>query len=95
MIPLHGSGLAQLGVTAEAASGGRYDTSRRWSRALWDHPDRPDGIVYRSRHDDSAFSIALYDRARNRLRLASDRSLIEDLDLLSGLLKRYKLGLTS
>ena len=95
IVPLHGPALAQLGVTAEAASGSKYDTSRCWSHALWNHANRPDGIVYRSRHDDSALSIALFDRAKAKVRLLSDHSLVGDLELLSGLLKRYRLGLTN
>ena len=36
--------------------------AQRWSRALWEHPQQPDGIIYRSRHDPSKVCAALFDR---------------------------------
>ena len=94
LVPVHGPSLARLGVTAELASGIDYRASRFWSRALWEHSDEPDGILYRSRHDDSALSVAVYDRAKDGLVIVGDRSLSEDAQQLAGLLRRYGLGLT-
>ena len=94
LVPIHGPSLARLGVTAELASGSDYAASRLWSRALWEHSDKPDGILYRPRHDDSALSVALYDRAKDGLAIVGDRSLSEDAQHLARLLKRYDLGLT-
>ena len=37
LVPMHGSNLARLGVTAELASGSDYVGSQLWSRALWEH----------------------------------------------------------
>ena len=51
LVPVHGSSLARLGVTAEVATGGDYVLSQLWSRVLWEHSDQPDGILYRSRHE--------------------------------------------
>jgi hypothetical protein len=95
LVPLHGSSLARLGVTAELASGSDYDGSQLWSRALWEHGDRPDGILYRARHDDSALCVALYDRAKDALAILRDVSLAEGPQQLAGLLRRYGLGLTN
>jgi hypothetical protein len=95
LVPIHGPSLARLGVTAELASGSDYAGSQLWSRALWEHSDKPDGILYRSRHDDSALSVAVYDRAREGLAIIGDRSLCEDAQQLSRLLRRYGLGLTN
>ena len=95
LVPNHGSGLARSGVTAELASGSDYAASQLWSRALWEHSDQPDGILYRSRHDDSALSVAVYDRAKDGLAVAGDRSLTEDAQRLARLLRRYGLGLTN
>jgi hypothetical protein len=94
LVPIHGPSLARLGVTAELASGSDYVASRLWSRALWEHSDQPDGILYRPRHDDSALSVALYDRSKDELAVVGDRSLSEDAQQLAGLLRRYGLGLT-
>ena len=95
LVPIYGAGLVRLGVTAELASGSGYGDSQLWSRALWAHPDKPDGILYRSRHDDSALCVAVYNRAKNGLAIVRDDSLTEDSRQLARLLKRYGLGLTS
>lgn len=95
LVPIHGSSLARLGVTAELAAGSDYALSQLWSRVLWEHSDRPDGILYRSRHDDSALCVALFDRARDALTIVRDCSLAEDSKQLARLLRRYGLALTN
>ena len=95
LVPIHGSSLARLGVTAELASGSDYVEAQLWSRALWEHSKQPDGILYRSRHDDSALCVAVYDRARDGLEIVRDHSLAEDARQLARLLQRYGLGLTN
>ena len=95
LVPIHGSNLARLGVTTELASGSDYTGSQLWSRALWEHTDQPDGILYRSRHDDSALCVAVYDRAKDGLAIVQDHALAEDPQQLARLLRRYGLGLTN
>jgi hypothetical protein len=95
LVPLHGAGLARLGVTAELASGHDYAASQLWSQTLWQHRDQPDGLLYRSRHDDSALCIALYDRAIDGLIMVQDDSLTADPQQLARLCKRYDVGLTN
>jgi hypothetical protein len=95
LVAIYGSSLARLGVTAELASGSNYAAAQQWSRALWEHKDEPDGVLYRSRHDDSALCVALYDRAKDALAGIESHSLIEDPQYLARLLKRYGLGLTN
>ena len=95
LVPIHGSSLARLGVTAELASSSNYANSQLWSRALWEHGDQPDGILYRPRHDDSALCVAVYDRAKDGLAIVQDHSLTEDAQQLARLLRRYDLGLTN
>lgn len=61
---LHGPGLAVLGATAEVVhSGLPYDVAQAWSKALYEHPGKFDGISYRSRHDDAEICFAIFDRA--------------------------------
>jgi hypothetical protein len=95
LVSIHGSSLARLGVTAELASGSDYAASQLWSRALWEHSDQPDGVLYRSRHDESALCVAVYHRAKNSLRIVQDHSLVQDPQQLARLLRRYYLGLTN
>ena len=95
LVPVHGSSLARLGVTAELATGSDYALSQLWSRAIWEHSDQPEGILYRSRHDDSALCVALFDRAKDAVTVVRDCSLAEDSQRLARLLKRYGLALTN
>lgn len=95
LVPLHGSGLARLGVTAELVSGNDYESSQGLSMALWKHSDKPDGILYRPRHDDSALCMAVYNRAQDGFIIARDESLVGDPRQLARLLRRYGVGLTA
>jgi hypothetical protein len=61
LVEAHGSALAQIGTTA-AISTGPYNFSRRWALELWSHTDRPDGIVYLSRHKPALLCAAIFDR---------------------------------
>lgn len=94
LVPIYTPGLARLGVTAELTSGSNYTASQQWSRALWEHKDSPDGILYRARHDDSALCLALYDRFEDGLAEVESQSLTADPQYLAKLLKRYGVGLT-
>jgi RES domain len=94
LVPLYGAGLAKLGATAEVVNERSYRVSRAWSRALWGHPEKPDGIQYRSRHDDDAFCVALFDRAEQALVAGQAKPLWENAWTLAALLDRYGIGLT-
>ena len=96
LVRLHGPGLARIGATAENTHGheGGYETSQTWSRALWGHPDQPDGIGYGARHDDSELCVALYDRARDAIQVTGESPLDEDPARLMRLLRRYGIALT-
>jgi len=89
---LHGPGLARIGATAAVTSGPHRD-AQDWSRALHDHPANPDGISYRSNHDNGEFCVALFERARNSLSVATTQSVTNDTDRLARLLGRYDVGL--
>lgn len=92
LVSLNGPGLAQLGATAEIASGD-YPLCRAWALALWRHPSAPDGLMYRCRHDDESFAIALFDRAAEGVALGASIPLHHQHALLGWLAKRYGFGL--
>jgi hypothetical protein len=92
LVSLNGPGLAQLGATAEIASGD-YSLSRAWALALWKHPSAPDGLMYRCRHDDDSFAVALFDRAADAVTLGASSPLHLQQALVGWLSRRYRFGL--
>jgi RES domain len=63
-----GAALKRLSASADSRIGdGPHVVSRRWTAALWMHPDNPDGLVYRARNAPDHRSIALFDRAADAL----------------------------
>jgi hypothetical protein len=94
LVALHGPGLARVGATAAVVSG-PYALTRLWSFALHDHPDAPDGIRYRARHDDDSFAVALFDRVAASIVVQERRELLdpEGLVELGTWLARYDVGL--
>ena len=66
LVDLTGSGLVAIGADARLSSGD-YRIAQRWSRAMWRHPGRPDGILYLSRHNPYLLCAAVFDRAPNTI----------------------------
>jgi len=62
IVRMHGAGLQTLG-TDNAVSTGPYEPCGQWTDALWDHPDKPEGLAYQSRHDPNEICIALFERS--------------------------------
>jgi TIR domain len=79
---LAGRGLSQLGIDLGTLLAPGSEAGRRWSWALWSHPQRPDGLIYRSRRDPSQLLVALYDRVAPALALIDTRR-IEPQTLLA------------
>ncbi len=88
LVDLTGEGLVRI-TADERLCSGDYDVSRRWARAIYEHPQRPDGIYYRARHDPSQHSVALFDRARHTVVARAEGTLLTDAALLARLLDRY------
>ncbi|MGE3271153.1 MAG: RES family NAD+ phosphorylase [Chloroflexota bacterium] len=94
LVDMSGAGLARIGADARVMSG-RYDISQPWSLALHNHPDQPDGLLYRSRHDPSRLCTALFDRVAPVLSTESLGSFADPRNaaLLGDVLDRYGYGL--
>ena len=69
-------GLARIGADARLFAG-NHDVAQRWSKALWEHPLKPDGIYYPARHDPQRTACALYDRCETLVSVKRDRSLFD------------------
>ena len=90
LVKVHGEGLAQIGCTADLTSSAPpYDAPQALSRELWEHPDQPDGIQYRCRHDNGLLAIALYHRAAGALELLDSEDLLSNHARLLGWRDRY------
>jgi hypothetical protein len=100
---VHSEGLRPRGATA-AVSGAKledpgvapdeaYAHAMAWSRARHDHPAAPDGIAYRSSHDDALVCVALFsDPAGDALAAqGSPRRLARQPRLLATAVERYRL----
>lgn len=92
VVSLHGPGLAQLGATGVVSSG-LHALAQQWSQAIHDHPQAPDGIAYRSNHDNGELCVALFDRCQANLRIAGSRPIMANRAALAALLNRYTVGL--
>ena len=94
LVNLFGSGLAQLGMDSRVTGGGDYELSRRWSEAIYNHPNRVDGIRYYSRHDNTRLCCGLFDRTSSVLKENNQGNLIDNYtERLADLLDLYKFGL--
>ena len=94
LVDLSGQGLAMLGADGRLCLGDEYEVSQNWSLALWKHPEKPDGILYRTRHDPDKKAVALFDRDRVRavLSFKDMGSLLghDNVELLAKIMKYYK-----
>ena len=61
LVDFTGPGLSLVG-TDGGVNTGPYRISQAWARALFDHADAPDGILYPSRHDPSLKCAGVFSR---------------------------------
>ncbi len=88
LVDLTGPRLAQLGAD-ERLCAGDYTIAQRWSAAFVRHPQKPDGLYYRSRHDPQRACAAIYHRANRSLRVVRHVGLAErEASWLVGTLQR-------
>lgn len=95
LVDLAGAGLSRLGAD------GRLNTMtddrgvpQRWALALHQHPERPDGLYYRVRHDLSRTGIALFDRIGDVLDADCRDNALARADALAGILAHYRFALS-
>jgi hypothetical protein len=95
LVDLRAEGLARMGADAALTSGPDYGLSRRWARAIHEHPREPDGILYRARHDPARACAAIFDRAKSAIaaRRAGSLRSREHRALVAAVLDTYKFGL--
>lgn len=94
VVEMNDENLNAMGADASVVQG-PYDVTWAWSKAIFEHSSRPEGIRYRARHDDSGFSIAVFERAAGRLRPSPSVPLLDPAlaRTLGRWLDRYNRGL--
>lgn len=88
IVRLYGSGLQTVG-TDNSISTGPYEPCGLRSDALWDHPDRPDGLAYQSRNDSSEICLAIFEKAAVRLKAKGSHALSVMLGDVAAVLDSY------
>jgi len=97
LVDLRAEGLARIGADASLVTGLDLGLAQRWSLSLHAHPRRPDGILYRARHDPARECVALFGRARAKVRVRSTTSWLDPSlhEALGDILDTYDFGLIS
>lgn len=75
VLDLRGPTLKRLDGHADLAGTCRYDLTQQWSLAAYRNPQRFDGFIYMSRHDNVSAAVVLFDRAKTRINSASSQPL--------------------
>jgi hypothetical protein len=96
-VNLTGHGLRRLSCDNRISDELPYDTPREWSRAVFEHPQKPGGILYRSRHNPPLTCVAIFSSFEKRLRLKKTTPLMgPELRAWTGkLISRYRMALIS
>jgi hypothetical protein len=92
--------LADSGALTRIGADGRlftasYSVSQRWSRAIQTHPVKPDGILYRPRHDPARLAAAFFDRIADHLTAESLGKWLDQRAALGEVLDTYGVALVS
>lgn len=86
--------LTKIGADARIFTAS-YTVSQRWSRAIHDHPDKPDGILYRPRHDPARIAAAIFDRIAERVTAETMGTWVDQKAVLADVLDTYGVALIS
>lgn len=76
LVELRGPAAIAMGIPSDVVGRSTHELSQQWSRAIYDHPRRPDGILYPSRFTQEN-NIAVFDRAIPKLAPKGNRLLTE------------------
>lgn len=95
LVSVAGADLRRIGADARLFAAD-HAVAQAWARALHDHPARPDGLRYPARHDPGELAVAVFERAKAKLRARAAKHTLADpgaRKLVARLLEKYGLGL--
>lgn len=92
LVDLHGGdAVGALGATGVIGVGPQ-SLARRWSQAIHAHPEEPDGIEYRCRHNSDEVAVALFDRVGEASLISIGVvSLVSDIVWLTAMRARHQI----
>jgi RES domain len=82
LVDLRGNRAIRMGVPSDVARASKQSIARAWSVGFYEHPEKPDGIIYPSRLN-SETNLAIYDRAIPKLVVDIEMPLIRASGLAS------------
>jgi hypothetical protein len=69
LVTIHGDGAQTLRLNLAELAGADYTYPQALAKAIHDHGSEPHGMVYRSRFDDDALAMVLFERAKPHVRI--------------------------
>jgi hypothetical protein len=76
-VNLTAHGLRRLSCDNRIADELPYATPGLWSRAFFDHAQKPAGILYRSRHNPQLTCVAVFSTCQKKLKLENTTALLD------------------
>jgi RES domain-containing protein len=76
-VNLTARGVRRLSCDNRIADELPYRTPGLWSRALFEHPQKPAGMLYRSRHNPELICVALFSTVEKRMTVRTTTGLLE------------------
>lgn len=92
LLDFAGASQLLLGADATVSSASDYALPQAWSYALYNAFPKADGLVYMSRHVNTQRAMAIFDRARAKLRVSRSIPLIEHSSF-PAICRRFRLAL--
>jgi hypothetical protein len=92
LLDLTGGGAIAARVPTDAVRAQDHTLGRAWSKATFDHPDGPDGILYSSRLNEET-NAAIFDRALPKVSVEGTAPLFDYESELARILDKYAIVL--
>ena len=92
LLQLHSEGLVALALSADFPQLVPYTGCQQLALELWRGYPEIDGIEYRSRWNDELLCVALFDRARDVLSLATRSIPLDDMAHMGGIFEKYRIA---